>query len=185
MSPYEAFWGTMPQIDWLRMFGLKFWALIPKLIRRKGDFRSIEGIFVGYFNNSKVYKIWVPQTRSILKARDVIFDGSNHIEHVTIHSTDEDDLPNLWTTNIHTHITPIKTPTYDLQWTEDQALPFTPGAETMERDEEIQRTERGDDEGEVLAKEDETEDEDTYSRQQNRSHVWKSWTVHLISILTK
>jgi hypothetical protein len=172
MSPYEAFWGTKPQINWLRTFRSKCWALIPKPIRRKGDFRSIEGIFVGYFDNSKAYKIWVPQTRSILKARDIIFDELNHIERVTIHSTDEDDLPNLWTTNIHMHITPIETLTYDLQWTKDQAFPFTPGAETTERDEEtqgaereeeMQGMERGDNEGEVLAKEDEPKDEDTYA----------------------
>ena len=60
----------------------------------------VEGIFVGYFDDSKAYKIWIPRTHTVLKARDVIFDESNHIERVTIHATDDDDLPNLWNDEI-------------------------------------------------------------------------------------
>ena len=73
-----------PKIDWLRTFGSKCWALIPKAIQTKNQFKSVEGTFVGYYNNSKAYKIWIPKTNTVLKARDVIFDESNHIERVTI-----------------------------------------------------------------------------------------------------
>ena len=96
ISPHEALWKAKPRVDWLRIYGCKCWALIPKAIRRKGDYRSVEGIFVGYYDDSKAYKVWIPRTRTVLKARDVIFDESNHIERVTIHATDDDDLPNLW-----------------------------------------------------------------------------------------
>jgi Pol polyprotein, beta-barrel domain/Integrase core domain/GAG-pre-integrase domain len=51
-SPYEAFWGTKPRLDWLRTYGSRCWSLIPKATRRKGDFKSVEGIFVGYFDDS-------------------------------------------------------------------------------------------------------------------------------------
>ena len=57
ISPYEAFWGTKPRLDWLRTYGSKCWALIPKAIRRKNEYKSIEGIFVGYYDYSKAYKI--------------------------------------------------------------------------------------------------------------------------------
>ena len=70
-SPYESFWGRKPRVDWLRTFGIKCWVLVPKSIRKKGNFRSVEGIFVGYFDNSKAYKIWFPQSWTILKSRDV------------------------------------------------------------------------------------------------------------------
>ena len=30
ISPYEAFWESKPKIDWLRAYGSKCWALIPK-----------------------------------------------------------------------------------------------------------------------------------------------------------
>ena len=109
-SPYEAFWGSKPKVDWLRTYGCKCWALVPKAVRRKGQYKSVEGIFVGYFDDSKAYKVWVPRTHTILKARDVIFDESNHIERVTIHATDDDDLPNLWTDEIDITTTPSHIP---------------------------------------------------------------------------
>ena len=57
---------------------------------------------MGYYDNSKAYKVWVPRTNTVLKVRDTIFDESNYIERVTIHATDNDDLPNLWTRNLNT-----------------------------------------------------------------------------------
>ena len=102
ISPYQAFWGTKPKVDWLRIYGSKCWALIPKSTRLKNQYKSIEGIFVGYYDNSKAYKIWIPRTNTVLKARDAIFDEYNHIERVTIHATDNDDLPNLWTRHLKT-----------------------------------------------------------------------------------
>ena len=95
MSPYEAFWDSKLKVDWLCTYGCKCWALIPKAVRQKGQYKSIEGIFVGYFDDSKAYKVWIPRTHTILKAKDVIFDESNHIERVMIHATDNDDLPDL------------------------------------------------------------------------------------------
>ena len=73
------------------MYGCKCWVLTPKVTRRKEEYRSVEGIFVGYFDNSKAYKVWVPRTHTVLKVRDVIFDESNHIEQVTIHTTNDDN----------------------------------------------------------------------------------------------
>ena len=43
ISPYEAFWGTKPRINWLRTYGSKCWALIPKAIQLKNQFKSVEG----------------------------------------------------------------------------------------------------------------------------------------------
>ena len=85
-----------PHIDWLRIYGCKCWALILKAIWKKREYRLIEGIFVGYYDNSKAYKVWIPRTRSIIKVRDVIFDESNHIKHIIIHAMDKGNLPNLW-----------------------------------------------------------------------------------------
>ena len=61
------------------------------------SFKSVEGIFMGYYDNSKAYKVWILRTNTVLKVRDAIFDESNHIERVTIHATDNNNLPNLWT----------------------------------------------------------------------------------------
>ena len=65
---------------------------------------------MGYFNDSKAYKVWIPRTQTVLKARDVIFDESNHIERVTINSTDKDDLPDLWNDTISISTSQTSTP---------------------------------------------------------------------------
>ena len=170
ISPHEAFWGVKPKIDWLRTYGSKCWALVPKAIRRKGDFRTSEGTFIGYYDNSKAYKIWIPQTHTIIKSRDVIFDEYNHIERVTIHSTDDDDLPNLWTTEVSTHITPIYSPSPDTQWTEDHELPFAPQDALIRRSERLKEKEReGDNES---AEEQDSEDEPEHAPRDFERGKW-------------
>ena len=94
--PVRSLLENEAHIDWLHVYGCKCWALDPKAIRKKGEYRSVEGIFVGYYDNLKAFKIWVPRTRTVIKARDAIFDESNHIERITIHAMDDDDVPNLW-----------------------------------------------------------------------------------------
>ena len=84
------------------------WALIPKTIRKKGVYQLVQGVFVGYFDNLKAYKIWIPRTHTILKAQDTIFDESKHIERVNIHTTDEDELPDLWINESLTTITTLQ-----------------------------------------------------------------------------
>ena len=56
MTPYEAFCGVRPGSNWLRTYGCKCWVMIPKQKRRKGQYKSIEGVFVGYYHDSKAYK---------------------------------------------------------------------------------------------------------------------------------
>ena len=95
-NTYEAFWGVKPGINWLRTYGFKCWVMIPKQKRRKGQYKSIEGVFVGYYDDSKAYKIWVPRTQTLMKSRDVVFDESNCIECTKIHASNDDDFPNPW-----------------------------------------------------------------------------------------
>ena len=96
----------------------------------------MEGIFVGYYNDSKAYKIWIPGTRSIIKVRDAIFNEYNHIEYITIHATDEDDIPDLWISEILVSITPAgHAPSGE--WEESGGLPFKPNdSEEEEKEEE-------------------------------------------------
>ena len=46
----------------------------------------------------------------VLKARDFIFNESNHIERGMIPSTDEDDLPDLWNSMIPISMSKATTP---------------------------------------------------------------------------
>ena len=72
--PYKMFWGMKPHVDWLCIYEEKCWVPTLAAMRRKGQYKSIEGIFVGYYDNSKPYKIWIPRTHLLMKARGVIFD---------------------------------------------------------------------------------------------------------------
>ena len=153
MSPYESFWGVQPRVDWLRTYGSKCWVLIPKAIRKKGEYRSIEGIFVGYFDNSRAYKVWIPRTHTIMKTRDAIFDESNQIERVTIDTTDEDDdVPELWRDNtFKVHYKISTPPASGIEWTEEEQLPFAPStvlSEAEEKQEKQQDHEKKQDEHE-------------------------------------
>ena len=123
ISPYGAFLGKKPNINWLCTYGCKCWALIPKAVRCKGHFKSVKGV-VSYYDDLKAYKIWIPRTHTLLKARDAILDKYIHIECVTIHATNEDDLSTLWTDDLLVTITIHDPPNPGIEWTNDDELPL-------------------------------------------------------------
>ena len=59
-TPEEAFTGKKPQIDHLRIFGCTTFSHVPKDLRRKLDPMAEKGIFVGYSEMSKAYRIYLP-----------------------------------------------------------------------------------------------------------------------------
>ena len=71
----------------------------------------------------KAYKIWVPHMHTLLKVRDTIFDELNHIERITIHATDDDDIPDLWVTDLPIAIVTSSPPIHH-KWMNDNALPL-------------------------------------------------------------
>ena len=66
------FWGMKPQVNWLCIYGAKCWASIPAATQQKGQYKSIKGLFVGYYDHSKSYKVWISRMHSLMKVRDVI-----------------------------------------------------------------------------------------------------------------
>lgn len=76
VTPYELFFGVKPNLAPLRTFGCKAYVKIPDQLRRKGEMKSIEGKFMGYYEDSKAYKVWIPSSHKFMKSRDVIFDES-------------------------------------------------------------------------------------------------------------
>ena len=73
VTPYERWYGLKPDVEHLRIFGCSVMVHIPGEKRRKLDKKSFKGIFVGYPENSKGYKIYDPEKRSMLRSRDVMF----------------------------------------------------------------------------------------------------------------
>eukprot|EP00170_Pyropia_yezoensis_P001781 contig_7619_g1785 len=72
VTPYEAFHGTKPNVSHLRVSGCPAYVMVPREKRRKLDQRSTRGIFLGYAENVKAYRISVDGAIKI--SRDVTFD---------------------------------------------------------------------------------------------------------------
>jgi hypothetical protein len=74
MTPREVFSGIKPEVGHLRIFGCPVYIHVPKEKRTKMEPSGKKGVFVGYSEKSKAYRIYVPGERTIEVSR-----------HVTIH----------------------------------------------------------------------------------------------------
>jgi hypothetical protein len=72
-TPEEVFSETKPEVGHLRIFGCPVYIHVPKEKRSKMEPSGKKGVFVGYIENSKAYKIYVPGQRQIEVSRDVTF----------------------------------------------------------------------------------------------------------------
>ena len=72
-TPYERWHGVKPNVEHLRVFGCNVYAHVPSEKRKKLDEKAVKGVFVGYLEGSKGYKIYVPETRKFIRSRDVKF----------------------------------------------------------------------------------------------------------------
>jgi len=89
-TPYEVWNGEKPDLKHVRVFGSKAHAHVPSERRLKWDSHSAEGIFVGYSETSKGYRILDPRTGKVTISRTVIFDeGAQQFQKVA-DKTDED-----------------------------------------------------------------------------------------------
>ena len=74
MTPEEAFSGKKPNVENLRIFGCPVYSHIPKDKRNKLEPSGKKGIFVGYSDSSKAYRIYIPEQHKIEISRDVTFN---------------------------------------------------------------------------------------------------------------
>uniref|UniRef100_A0A6N2K750 Integrase catalytic domain-containing protein n=1 Tax=Salix viminalis TaxID=40686 RepID=A0A6N2K750_SALVM len=73
-TPFEAFTGRKPGIKHLKLFGCICYIHIPAHLRQKLDGKAEKGIFVGYGNCEKGYRVYVIQSKKIVLSRSVVFD---------------------------------------------------------------------------------------------------------------
>ena len=55
------------------MFGCDVYVHVPTEKRKKLDQKAVKGIFAGYLEGSKGYKIFIPETHKFVRSRDVMF----------------------------------------------------------------------------------------------------------------
>jgi hypothetical protein len=73
-TPEEMFTGKKPEVSHLKIFGCPMFIHIPKEKRNKLEPSGKKGIFVGYCEVSKAFRIYIPGHRHIEISRDVTFD---------------------------------------------------------------------------------------------------------------
>jgi hypothetical protein len=81
-TPYEMWTGRKPNVSHLRIFGSPVMVHIPKEKRRKWDKKAGKMYLVGYSDNIKGYRLYDPESRKIIVARDVVV-----MENVSDNST--------------------------------------------------------------------------------------------------
>ncbi|KAK1648208.1 hypothetical protein QYE76_066013 [Lolium multiflorum] len=72
-TPYEAWHGRKPAVSHLRVFGCLAFAKELGHIGKHDD-RSTPGVFIGYTEGSKAYRILDPKTQPVRTSRDVVFN---------------------------------------------------------------------------------------------------------------
>src|SRR5271168_1609904 len=81
-TPYELWYGHVPSVKHLRVFGSTCYVLIPKVHRNKLGARSRKCIFLGYSNTSKAYRLYDEVNKNFVVSRDVIFLKSSKTDKV-------------------------------------------------------------------------------------------------------
>jgi hypothetical protein len=73
-TPEEMFTGKKPEVSHLKIFGCPVFTHIPKEKRNKLEPSGKKGIFVGYCEVSKVFRIYIPGHHHIEISKDMTFD---------------------------------------------------------------------------------------------------------------
>ena len=76
MTPYEAWYGSKPRVNRLRVFGCDAYTHIPKDERTKFDSKTRKCIMVGYGTVTKGYRLYDMKEKKIIRSRDVHFNES-------------------------------------------------------------------------------------------------------------
>jgi len=84
-TPFELFYKTKPNVSNIKVFGSRTFVLIPDKDRTKIDGKSKEGILVGFDENQKGYRVYIPSERKVIVSCHVQIDEttmySNQIDN--------------------------------------------------------------------------------------------------------
>jgi hypothetical protein len=74
MTPEKAFSGKKPEVGHFWIFGCFTYSYVPSEKRKKLEPLAERGIFVGYSETSKAFRIYLPSLRKTVLRRDVRFE---------------------------------------------------------------------------------------------------------------
>lgn len=72
-TPEGVFTGKKPELSHLRIFGSVAYCHIPDEKRSKLDQTADKGYLIGYSENKRAYRIYIPCSKKIIVRRDVKF----------------------------------------------------------------------------------------------------------------
>ena len=75
-TPFEIVNGFRPSVKHMRVFGCQVFMLTPEKKRSKWDPKAREGLFMGYEEVSKAYRIYDIEANRVMISRDVTFNES-------------------------------------------------------------------------------------------------------------
>jgi hypothetical protein len=95
MTPEEAFSGKKPNVENLRIFGCLVYSHFPKDKRNKLEPSGKKGIFMGYSDSSKAYRIYIPEQHKIEVSRDVTFNEKMAFNKSIEETIEEEEIEEL------------------------------------------------------------------------------------------
>ena len=92
ITPYEAWHGSKPKVDHLRVFGCDAFAHIPKDERSKFNSKTRKCIMVGYGDVTKGYRLYDLTSEKVIHSRDVKFNEQpkQEVRQVSMDTDDSD-----------------------------------------------------------------------------------------------
>ena len=75
-TPEQLYTKKIPDVSHLKTFGCICFVPVPQEKRQKLSSKTTMGVFMGYDDASKVYRVYIPSERKIQLSRDVVFDES-------------------------------------------------------------------------------------------------------------
>uniref|UniRef100_A0AAV1VDY6 Polyprotein n=2 Tax=Peronospora matthiolae TaxID=2874970 RepID=A0AAV1VDY6_9STRA len=91
-TPFEIVYNSKPSVKHMRVFGCQAYILTPKEKRLKWDPKARAGLFLGYEEVSKAYRVYDIEAGQVMISRDVNFDESAFGLSILISDDDVDGL---------------------------------------------------------------------------------------------
>uniref|UniRef100_A0AAV1UAK6 Polyprotein n=1 Tax=Peronospora matthiolae TaxID=2874970 RepID=A0AAV1UAK6_9STRA len=91
-TPFEIVYNSKPSVKHMRVFGCQAYILTPKEKRLKWDPKARAGLFLGYEEVSKAYRVYDIEAGQVMISRDVNFNESAFGMSMLISDDDVDGL---------------------------------------------------------------------------------------------
>ena len=90
-TSYEIWKEKKPKVKYFQLFGSKCYILNDRENLGKFDAKSDEGIFLGYFINSRAYRVYNKCTKKVMESINVVIDDTIQEKDVS----EDGEVPSL------------------------------------------------------------------------------------------